>query len=173
MHLSDVEALRKVFDAIDLDKSGTIETTELREALEKAGKKPTDEQVKGAASERFAGHIGGPGGPSAARASPHTGHPLALRSRLFWESMRKRTRAGARRLPAAVPCTPPALSFRRGVGGGGGPWSSQPALTRASPRASRSMSFEEFQKMIADWDEITENISKASAPAGAPAGAPA
>ena len=45
MHLSDVEALRKVFDAIDLDKSGTIETTELREALEKAGKKPTDEQV--------------------------------------------------------------------------------------------------------------------------------
>ena len=46
MHLSDVEALRKVFDAIDLDKSGTIETTELREALEKAGKKPTDEQVR-------------------------------------------------------------------------------------------------------------------------------
>ena len=99
MHLSDVEALRKVFDAIDLDKSGTIETTELREALEKAGKKPTDEQVKGARSEPFAGHIGGPGGPSAPRASPHTGHPLALRSRLFWESMRKRTRAGARRLP--------------------------------------------------------------------------
>ena len=73
----------------------------------------------------------------------------------------------------ACRCTLYPASSELQTGDGGGPWSSQPALTHALPRASRSMSFEEFQKMIADWDEITENISKASAPAGAPAGAPA
>ena len=46
MHLSDVVQLRKVFDEIDLDKSGTIETSEFREALIKAGKRPTDEQIR-------------------------------------------------------------------------------------------------------------------------------
>ena len=46
MDLADVESLRKAFDSIDLDHSGTIEHTELREALLKAGKKPTDAQCK-------------------------------------------------------------------------------------------------------------------------------
>lgn len=46
MHLTDVVQLRKIFDEIDADKSGTIETTELSAALKKAGKNPTNEQVK-------------------------------------------------------------------------------------------------------------------------------
>ena len=46
MHLTDVIQLRKVFDEIDLDKSGTIETSEFREALIKAGKRPTEEQIR-------------------------------------------------------------------------------------------------------------------------------
>lgn len=46
MHLNDIEQLKKVFENIDVDKSGTIDTTELRAALEKAGKKPTDAEVK-------------------------------------------------------------------------------------------------------------------------------
>jgi hypothetical protein len=44
--LTDVVHLRKIFDDIDTDKSGTIETSELAAALKKAGKYPTDEQVK-------------------------------------------------------------------------------------------------------------------------------
>ena len=47
MHLTEVEEVRKVFDSIDTDKSGLIEDRELREALIKAGKKPSNEQIKG------------------------------------------------------------------------------------------------------------------------------
>ena len=46
MHLTDVDALRKIFDEIDTDKSGTIECDELLQALKKAGKNPSNDQVK-------------------------------------------------------------------------------------------------------------------------------
>ena len=46
MHLKDVESLRKKFDEIDTDGSGTIESSELRVALERCGKRPTDKQVR-------------------------------------------------------------------------------------------------------------------------------
>lgn len=46
MHIEDVAQLRKVFKDIDTDGSGAIDNTELREALQKAGKTPTDPQIK-------------------------------------------------------------------------------------------------------------------------------
>ena len=46
MQLTDVDLLKKKFDEIDIDHSGSIDTTELREALLKVGKTPTDDQVK-------------------------------------------------------------------------------------------------------------------------------
>ena len=46
MNVMEVGALRKIFDEIDEDKSGTIEVGELKDALVKAGKKPTEAQVK-------------------------------------------------------------------------------------------------------------------------------
>jgi hypothetical protein len=46
MHMTDVDALRKVFDEIDTDKSGSIEATELLAALKRAGKNPSNDQVK-------------------------------------------------------------------------------------------------------------------------------
>ena len=54
MHLTDIEALKKVFDSIDTDGSGAIDMSELRSALEKAGKKPTEEQIK-AVITKYAG----------------------------------------------------------------------------------------------------------------------
>ena len=46
MHLTDVQALQKIFDEIDTDKSGTIECDELLGALKKTGKNPSNDQVK-------------------------------------------------------------------------------------------------------------------------------
>ena len=46
MNLMENDQLKKIFDKIDADKSGTIEVTELRDALTEAGKKATDAQVK-------------------------------------------------------------------------------------------------------------------------------
>ena len=114
MHLSDVEALRKVFDAIDLDKSGTIETTELREALEKAGKKPTDEQVRScfrALRRPYRRPRRALRGPFL---TPHRPPPRAQVKTVLGKYAK--TNEGRCETPAAVPCTPPALSFRRGMG---------------------------------------------------------
>lgn len=46
MNMMESDQLKKIFDEIDEDKSGTIEVTELRAALTKAGKQATDAQVK-------------------------------------------------------------------------------------------------------------------------------
>ena len=55
MHLTDVEQLRKLFESIDTDKSGTIEVTELRDALIKAGKQPTEQQCRDTITKYCAG----------------------------------------------------------------------------------------------------------------------
>jgi len=46
MGLRDVDKLRKIFDEIDEDKSGSIDCKELGQALVRTGKAPTREQVK-------------------------------------------------------------------------------------------------------------------------------
>lgn len=46
MDLTDVDKLRKIFDSIDEDKSGSIDPEELGIALQKAGKNPTRELLK-------------------------------------------------------------------------------------------------------------------------------
>jgi len=46
MHITDVKRLQDIFDNIDEDHSGSIDATELMNALMKAGKTPSKEQVK-------------------------------------------------------------------------------------------------------------------------------
>ena len=46
MHLKDVESLKKKFDEIDVDGSGAISADELKQALVKVGKNPSDDEVK-------------------------------------------------------------------------------------------------------------------------------
>jgi len=46
MHITDVKQLQDIFDNIDEDHSGSIDATELMNALMKAGKTPSKEQVK-------------------------------------------------------------------------------------------------------------------------------
>ena len=46
MHLTDRDKLKSKFDEIDDDKSGYIESSELRQALVAAGLQPTDDQLK-------------------------------------------------------------------------------------------------------------------------------
>jgi len=46
MHITDVKQLQEIFDNIDEDHSGSIDATELTNALMKAGKTPSREQVK-------------------------------------------------------------------------------------------------------------------------------
>lgn len=46
MFLNDVTELRKKFNEIDKDGSGSIDMTELRELLDKVGKKPNETQIK-------------------------------------------------------------------------------------------------------------------------------
>ena len=43
---ADVAALKRYFRAIDVDDSGSIDVSELKKALERAGKRPTDAQVQ-------------------------------------------------------------------------------------------------------------------------------
>ena len=57
MSLNDVDKLQKVFNEIDSDGNGYIDTNELKSALQKAGQNPTDEQCK-AVLAKFAKELG-------------------------------------------------------------------------------------------------------------------
>ena len=52
-----VDKLQKVFNEIDSDGNGYIDTNELKSALQKAGQNPTDEQCK-AVLAKFAKELG-------------------------------------------------------------------------------------------------------------------
>ena len=55
MNMMESDQLKKIFDEIDEDKSGTIEVTELRDALIKAGKQPTEQQCRDTITKYCAG----------------------------------------------------------------------------------------------------------------------
>ena len=46
MHITDLDSLKKVFDDFDVDSSGAIDKNELENALRRAKKNPTKDQLQ-------------------------------------------------------------------------------------------------------------------------------